>query len=222
MTSAGGTFTLPARVLHWLMAFLIVAMLFIGVGMVASVSARHEWLLAIHKPLGIAILLLAIVRLAVRLRHPPPPLPEDLPALQKLAALASHWLLYALMLAMPLIGWAMLSAGGYPVMLGASLRLPPIFPTSAVAFAVLRHLHGWLALLLLLTFLAHMGAALYHGLIRRDGVLASMLRGRAPVTKAPTDPAAADDRETGSPEADATVDAAADTRGSELSDQSMS
>ncbi|TPG08397.1 cytochrome b [Rhodanobacter glycinis] len=178
MTTAGDTFTLPARVLHWLMALLIVAMLFIGVGMVASVSERHEWLLAIHKPLGIAILLLAIVRLAVRLRHPPPPLPADLPALQKLAALTSHWLLYALMLAMPLIGWAMLSAGGYPVMLGSSLRLPPIFPVSPVAFAVLRHLHGWFAMLLFLTFLAHMAAALYHGLIRRDGVLSSMLRGR--------------------------------------------
>jgi cytochrome b561 len=147
--------------------------------MVASVSERHEWLLAIHKPLGIAILILAVVRLAVRLRHPPPPLPADLPALQKLAALASHWLLYFLMLAMPLIGWAMLSAGGYPVMLGTSLRLPPIFPTNAVAFAVLRQLHGWFAMLLFLTFLAHMGAALYHGLIRRDGVLPSMLRGRA-------------------------------------------
>ena len=178
MKADTNTFTLAARVLHWLMAVLIVAMLFIGVGMVASVSARHEWLLAIHKPLGIAILLLAVVRLAVRLRHPPPPLPADLPALQKLAALASHWLLYFLMLAMPLIGWAMLSAGGYPVMLGTSLRLPPIFPASPVAFAVLRHLHGWFAMLLFLTFLAHMAAALYHGLIRRDGVLSSMLRGR--------------------------------------------
>jgi len=169
---------LPARVLHWLMAVLILAMLFIGVGMVATVSERHEWLLRIHKPLGIAILLLAVVRLAVRLRHPPPPLPVDLPMLQKLAAHASHWLLYALMIAMPLVGWAMLSAGGYPVMLGASLRLPAILPASATAFAILRHLHGWLALLLLLTFLAHLSAALYHGLIRRDGVLASMVGGR--------------------------------------------
>jgi thiosulfate reductase cytochrome b subunit len=64
------------------------------------------------------------------------------------------------------------------VMLGSSLRLPPIFPTNATAFAVLRHLHGWFAMLLFLTFLAHMAAALYHGLIRRDGVLSSMLRGR--------------------------------------------
>ena len=167
-------FTLAARVLHWLMAAMILTMLFIGVGMVASVSERHDWLIRIHKPLGIAILILAVVRLAVRLRHPPPPLPADLPALQKLAALASHWLLYALMFALPLIGWAMLSAGGYPVMLSESLRLPPIFPVSPIAFAVLRHAHAWLAILLFLTFLAHMGAALYHGLIRRDGVLSSM------------------------------------------------
>ena len=178
MNNPTGLFTLPARILHWLMAAMILAMLFVGVGMVASVSERHEWLLRIHKPLGIAILLLAVVRLAVRLRHPPPPLPADLPMLQKLAAHASHWLLYALMIAMPLVGWAMLSAGGYPVMLGASLRLPAILPASATAFAILRHLHGWLALLLFLTFLAHLGAALYHGLIRRDGVLASMVGGR--------------------------------------------
>jgi len=183
MNTAPNRFTPAARALHWLMAVMIVAMLFIGVGMVASVSARHEWLLAIHKPLGIAILLLAVIRLAVRLRHPPPPLPGDLPALQKLAALASHWLLYFLMLAMPLIGWAMLSAGGYPVMLGESLRLPPIFPTNATAFAVLRHLHGAFAMLLFATFLAHMAAALHHGLIRRDGVLASML----PAAPSPAD-----------------------------------
>lgn len=179
------TFSLPARVLHWTMAVLILAMLFIGVGMVATVSEKHQWLLAIHKPLGIAILLLAIVRLVVRLRNPPPPLPEDLPALQKLAAHLSHWLLYALMIAMPLIGWAMLSAGGYPVMLTSSLRLPAILPENALAFAWLRTAHGVFAYLLFLTFLAHMGAALYHGLIRRDGVLRSMV-GNRPSTPAPT------------------------------------
>ena len=174
MTRSTTQFTLAARVLHWLMAAMILTMLFIGVGMVASVSERHDWLIHIHKPLGIAILLLAVVRMIVRLRNPPPPLPADLPAIQKLAALASHWLLYVLMLVIPLVGWAMLSAGGYPVMLSDSLRLPAIFPTNAVAFAILRHAHAWLAMLLFLTFLAHLGAALYHGLIRRDGVLSSM------------------------------------------------
>lgn len=174
MNDSTRPFSPAARLLHWLMALLVVAMLLIGIGMVASVSEWHTWLVGIHKPLGIAILLLAIVRLAVRWRRPPPPLPADLPAPQKLAAHASHWLLYALMIAMPLIGWAMLSAGGYPVMLSSSLRLPPILPFDPVAFAILRHLHTWLGLLLFLTFLAHLAAALYHGLIRRDGVLSGM------------------------------------------------
>jgi cytochrome b561 len=178
MNSTSTQFGLAARILHWLMALMILSMLFIGVGMVASVSERHEWLVSIHKPLGIAILILAVVRLIVRLRNPPPPLPSDLPAIQKLAAHASHWVLYALMLILPLVGWAMLSAGGYPVMLSDSLRLPPIFPVSATAFAILRHAHALLAMLLFLTFLAHLGAALYHGLIRRDGVLRSMTGGR--------------------------------------------
>ena len=185
MNNVRTTFSLPARVLHWTMAVLILAMLFIGVGMVATVSEKHQWLLAIHKPLGIAILLLAIVRLTVRLRNPPPPLPADLPALQKLAAHLSHWLLYALMITMPLIGWAMLSAGGYPVMLTSSLRLPAILPENALAFAWLRTAHGAFAYLLFFTFLTHMGAALYHGLIRRDGVLRSMV-GNGPSTPAPT------------------------------------
>jgi len=174
MNRPTGMFALPARILHGLMAAMIVTMLFVGVGMVASVSERHDWLVRLHKPLGVAILVLAVVRLIVRWRNPPPPLPADLPVLQKWAALASHWLLYALMLTLPLVGWAMLSAGGYPVMLSASLRLPSILPANAVAFAVLRHLHAWLAVLLFATFLAHLGAALYHGLVRRDGVLGSM------------------------------------------------
>ena len=174
MSRPTGMFVLPARILHGLMAAMIVIMLFVGVGMVASVSERHDWLVRLHKPLGIAILLLAVVRLAVRLRHPPPPLPADLPAVQKFAAHASHWLLYVLMFALPLVGWAMLSAGGYPVMLSHSLRLPSIFPANGVAFAVLRHVHAWLAGVLLVVFLGHLGAALYHGLVRRDGVFGSM------------------------------------------------
>lgn len=174
MSNLTQQFSPAARLLHWLMALMILTMLFIGVGMVSTVSGWHTALLRLHKPLGIAILLLALVRLAVRLRRPPPPLPADLPVPQKLAAHASHWLLYALMIVIPLIGWAMLSAGGYPVMLSESLRLPPILPADPVAFAILRHLHTWLALLLFATFLAHLAAALYHGLIRRDGVLSSM------------------------------------------------
>lgn len=167
-----------ARWLHWLMAVLLIAMLFIGAGMVASVSERHEWLLDLHKPLGIALLALVVIRLVVRFSTQPPPLPADLPAVQALAAKLSHWLLYGLMLAMPLLGWAMISAAGDPVMLGDALQLPSIVPANAQVFAFLRKAHGYLAYLLFLTVLVHLAAALFHGLIRRDGVLQSMLRGR--------------------------------------------
>lgn len=167
-----------ARLLHWLMALMILAMLFIGAGMVASVSERHEWLVHIHKPLGIAILLLVIVRLGVRFTHRTPPLPSDLPSWQALAATLSHYLLYALMLAMPLIGWAMISASGEPVMLSASVQLPSIVNASAHAFAFWRKAHTYLAYLFFLTILLHLAAALFHGLIRRDGVLESMARGK--------------------------------------------
>lgn len=168
-------FSLPARVLHWLMAIMILAMVFIGIGMVSTVSDRHTWLLALHKPLGVTILALVCIRLVIRLRNPPPPLPADLPRMQRLAAIASHWLLYALMFALPLVGWMMLSAGGYPVSLGGGLQLPAIAPVDATWFAVLRWSHRALAYLLFGVFLLHFAAALYHGLIRRDGVLRSML-----------------------------------------------
>jgi cytochrome b561 len=170
-------FNLLARVLHWLMAVLILAMLFVGVGMVASLAARPT-LVDLHRPLGIAILLLAVVRLLNRLRHPPPPLPSDLPQWQALAAKASHWLLYALMFAMPLIGWSMLSAGGYPIVMFGAVQLPPIAPHDAALFALLRGAHTWLAYLLFATVLMHLGAALFHAWVRRDGVFASMARGK--------------------------------------------
>ncbi|MBO1111367.1 cytochrome b [Bordetella petrii] len=173
--SAG--FSLPARLLHWLMAIGMIAMLFIGVGMVASVSERHQWLIQIHKPLGLALLALACVRLARRLYGGAPALPAGMPAWQRLAAHASHVLLYALMFAMPLIGWAMVSAGGYPVMAG-SWQLPPIAPVDAALFAWLRGAHRYLAFLLFATVLLHLAAALFHGWIRRDGVLQAMTRGR--------------------------------------------
>ncbi|MEM5344337.1 cytochrome b [Paraburkholderia azotifigens] len=166
-----------ARLLHWTMAVLILAMLFIGVAMVATVSHAHATLIALHRPLGIALLLLALLRVAVRLKNGSPALPDDMPALQRVAAKASHFVLYGLFIAMPLIGWAMLSAGGYPVTLFGAWHLPAIMPQNVDLFALLRALHTWLALALFATVLAHLAAALFHGLIRRDGVFSSMARG---------------------------------------------
>jgi cytochrome b561 len=174
----GKPFPLFSRILHWTMALLILVMLFIGIRMVSSLSDYHR-LVSIHKPLGILILVLVAIRLVNRLLDPPPPLPEKFPPLLKFAAEASHWMLYALMFAVPLVGWGMLSAAGYPIVLWGSLHLPAILPHSDPLYAFLRPLHTALALLLFATFLAHLGAALTHALIFRDGVFESMASWRA-------------------------------------------
>lgn len=168
-------FNLLARVLHWLMAVAILAMLFIGVGMTTSLNWR-PWLFDVHRPLGIAILMLAILRLVNRLRHPPPALPESVPRWQAAAARASHWLLYVLMLSLPVLGWATLSAGNWPVTLVPGWYLPPIAPHSSVLYALFRTAHGALAWLLFVVVLGHLSAALMHAWVYRDGVFSSMAR----------------------------------------------
>ena len=102
MTRSRENFSPLARLLHWTMAPLILAMLFVGVGMVATVSRAHSTLIAIHKPLGIALLVLVVIRACVRLKRGSPPLPDDIPAPQQIVAKLSHLALYALMTAMPL------------------------------------------------------------------------------------------------------------------------
>jgi len=178
MTDRTG-YTAFSRLLHWLMAVMVLAMLFIGVGMVATVSERYNLLVSIHRPLGIAILVLVVIRFVNRLFSPPPALPADLPLWQKLAARLSHVMLYLLMFIQPLVGWAMLSAARYSIVLWGPFHLPPLLSHDASLYADLRRLHTYLALLLFATILAHIGAALFHGLIRRDGVLAGMLPWRA-------------------------------------------
>jgi cytochrome b561 len=167
-------FTPLQRTLHWVMAVCILAMLFIGVGMVSTIAPEYLTLVGIHKPLGILILILALIRLVVRLRYGAPPLPLDLPEPMKLAAYLSHYALYALMIAMPLIGWAMLSAADYPVTLWHSIWLPQIVPQSASLHTLLWNAHFYLAFLFFALILMHLAAGLFHGLVRRDGVFDTM------------------------------------------------
>lgn len=167
-------FTVLQRVLHWLMAVMVLAMLFIGVTMVSTVGPVFVTLVRIHKPLGIAILVLVLIRLALRWKRGTPPLPKDIPPVQLAAAHLSHWLLYALLVAMPLIGWGMLSSGGYPVVLWGPIQLPPILPHIDWLHADLRKAHTVLAYLFFAVILMHVAAALFHAFIRRDGVFESM------------------------------------------------
>jgi cytochrome b561 len=166
-------FAVMSRILHWLMAALLLAMLFIGVSMVASLG-NYQRLVAIHRPLGILILILAAVRLINRLCTTLPPFPPTMSPRERWVASASERLLYALMFALPLVGWGMLSAGHYPIVMFGPVHLPPILPANPTLYAVLRKTHTVLAYLLFFSFLAHLSAVLYHTLIVRDRLLDRM------------------------------------------------
>jgi len=174
MNRASEHFSPLQRVLHWIMAVCILAMLFIGVGMVSTVMPKYLTLVSIHKSLGIAILALALIRLAVRLRYGAPALPLNLPEPMKLAAVLSHYALYALMIAMPLIGWGMMSAADYPIVIFGGWRLPPILPQNDSLHSLLWDAHYYLAFAFFALVLLHIAAALFHALVRHDGVFESM------------------------------------------------
>lgn len=173
MNAINERFSPLQRALHWIMAICILAMLFIGVGMVSTVRPDYLTLVSIHKPLGVAILILALIRLAVRITRGAPPLPADMPEPMKLAAYLSHYAFYALMIALPLLGYGMLSAADYPVVL-LGVRVPSLLPHSNSLHTMLWNAHRFLALCFFALIVVHLAAALFHALVRRDGVFHAM------------------------------------------------
>lgn len=174
MTPLHTRFAAPQRFLHWFMAGCIISMLFIGIGMISVVTPKYLVLLQIHKLLGLLILVLALTRLMFRIAYGAPTLPPDLPFIIKLAAESSQWIFYGLMIAMPLIGWGMLSASSQPVILPGGVHLPPILPVNPWLYAQLREAHYLLGLAFFALILMHFAAILFHKLVRNDGIFETM------------------------------------------------
>ena len=166
-------FTALMRFFHWLTAAMVLTMLGIGVAMVASLADYHR-LVSIHRPLGILILIVVVIRFVNRHYSTLPPFPATMSPRERSVASASELFLYALLVVQPLVGWGMLSAARYPIVMYGSLHLFPILPHSAMLYAVLRKTHTVIAYLLFLTFLAHFGAVLFHTWVVRDGTFSRM------------------------------------------------
>ncbi|MGY6555403.1 MAG: cytochrome b [Wenzhouxiangella sp.] len=174
--NASTHYPVSARLFHWGMAALILSMLLAGLAMVQTLQPWHLPIVAAHKFFGLIALLAVLARLANRLRFRAPALPSELGVAQQWAARVVQILLYGAMLAMPLSGYLMVSASGQGVSLLGLLTLPPLGEASLVRYSFYRELHAMIAWALIVLVVVHIGAALHHGLIRRDGVLSSMLR----------------------------------------------
>jgi cytochrome b561 len=160
-----------AIVLHWTMALGIFALIGVGLAMKHAdlPKMRVFQLFQLHKSIGIVILLLAVARLARRLTHRPPPLPEAMPAQERKAAHAGHILLYLFMLALPLSGWAFVSAAplNIPTVLFGLVSWPHIsflaeLTDKEPVAAALKLAHDYVAFALIAVVAVHIGAALRH------------------------------------------------------------
>lgn len=167
-------YTRTAIVLHWVLALALVASFSIGLYMSdLPISPQRMRLYSWHKWAGSVILALSLLRLLWRMTHRPPA-HADLPLWQRRMASAAHCLLYLLFLAVPLLGWAYSSASGFPVVVFGMFPLPDLVSVDKALAVGLKPWHQTLAWTMAVLVLAHVGAALKHQFIDRDGLLSRM------------------------------------------------
>ncbi|MBX3591697.1 MAG: cytochrome b [Burkholderiaceae bacterium] len=176
LRNSGARWNALARWLHWSIALLVFVQ--IPLGWLAStweLSPAKLGLFAWHKSLGILVLALMVLRIVWRTTHRPPPWPLAMGRGERRAARLTHASLYLLLVLLPLTGWIVNDAAGVPFSIFRLVPLPSfVGPDEAVADAVARVHHG-LSLALVALLVLHVGAALRHQFVLRDGVLERML-----------------------------------------------
>ena len=162
--------------LHWLIGLMIFVSLGVGLYMVdLSLSPTKLRLYSWHKWAGVTIFTLVLVRCLWRLTHAAPPLPDAMPRWQRLVAEATHYLLYALMIAIPLAGWLMSSAKGFQTVYFGVLPIPDLLTKNKELGETLTLVHRYLNYTMIAILSAHIGAALKHRFIDKDDILWRML-----------------------------------------------
>lgn len=166
-----------AIALHWLIALAIFAAFAMGLYMtgIQGFSPTKLKLYSWHKWLGVTIFGFAVLRMLWRLTHPVPPVAAGTPPWQVKAAHAVHFLLYALIFAVPVSGYLYSTAAGVPVVYLGIWELPVLIAKDDGLKALLKFVHVWLNYSMAAIVVLHVGAALKHQLIHRDGTLARML-----------------------------------------------
>lgn len=164
-----------SRIFHWLTVVMVSIMIPVGWTMTQELPrTTQNALFVLHKGLGVVVLATVALRLAWRFFNPPPPALPDTPRLQRLAASAVHWGLYALLAVMAVSGYVRVTAGGFPIELLNALGVPPLLAKDEVVADAAKAVHATAIFGLLALIAAHVGAAAFHGLVRRDGVTARM------------------------------------------------
>ncbi len=140
-------------------------------------AAARQWLLEIHRQLGLLVLALAVVRIVFRLVRGLVDHARESRWVLRAAAHGAHLALYALLIALPVLGWAVTSAHGVSLRAIGVVPLPSLMAPDSEVADTLSDYHVWLAWALLGLVALHAAAALWHHYVRRDAVLEAMLPG---------------------------------------------
>ncbi len=174
-TNSNVRYTAPAIALHWLMAWLIIAVYFLGLSIDAlPVGPDRIQVVGWHKWLGVTIAFLWGFRVLWRAGHRPPALPASSPAWQNAASHLVHVALYLLMIAIPVSGWLMSSAKGYTTNFFGLFDLPNLLMKDKELGHTLKEVHEVLANSLMALVGLHIAAALKHQLVDKDNLLGRM------------------------------------------------
>jgi len=179
VTEAGAGYTATARALHWITAILVLAQIVLGI-IIANKLAGEAWqdpLYNLHKSNGAVLIPIILFRIFYRWSHPAPALPADIPAIQQFAAYATHYLLYALVVAQVFLGWIATASYPAPVPIYGLFNLPSIWPENRALSEQLLAVHKIVGISIAVVAAMHIGAALYHHFVRKDRVLMRMISG---------------------------------------------
>ncbi len=168
-------YTRTAMTLHWLVALLIFIAFPLGIYMhELPLSPTKLQLYSYHKWLGVTVFTLTLLRLLWRTRHQPPPLPSSITPWQQRASGIAHYLLYALLIAVPVSGWLMSSAKGVQTVWFGMLPLPDMVPRDKALGELFNTVHWGMNITLLTLVLVHLLAGLKHHFVDRDRVMSRM------------------------------------------------
>ena len=177
--SPSARYSRVAIAFHWVIALMIIGLIIFGILMTNPETPNRFEIYQLHKSFGILVLILSVLRLLWRFTHKPPPLPRGMKPWEAFAARFTHIAFYVIMIGMPLLGWAMVSASELEIPTRIFGQIPwpdmPGIPRDKALEETLKFLHGNIGKATIALIVLHIGAALKHHFVNKDDVLSRML-----------------------------------------------
>ena len=169
-------FGVGARLFHWTVVLLLLVQIPAGIAMIAPALEQGsiDRLFVLHKGLGVVLLVVVTARVLWRLTHPAPPMSEAIPELERRIAIATHGVIYAVLVVIAGSGYVHVVGGGFPIEMMDALGLPTMLPLMPEVASWASLVHRFSTFLLVALVAVHVAEVVRHHLVVQDGTLARM------------------------------------------------